>query len=206
MDQIEIIEGALRARSCSDPAVLEDAFKLRHRVFAESLRWVAPHPKGIETDGYDAHAHHFVVENNAKVVGYLRILCGGLGVALMLENEFRLLNPQSNTINEIGNLEITRICTDPTLNASTKASVSMLLYKTAYLWSVRKNIDLWHVVVTGDYLKNLVWLGFPFKTVFSSTEFDTVSETIYATLSLADAKVSVETQNPELAQWFLNGT
>ncbi len=55
---------------------LDDAYRLRHRVFVEERRWMAlEKPDGREIDQFDTpSAVHFAVLRNDRVAGYCRLL------------------------------------------------------------------------------------------------------------------------------------
>src|SRR5450756_278847 len=107
MDRLIVADGQFSAHITSNSAVLHEAYRLRHTVFAEELEWVPTHPSGTESDSYDAYAVHLVVQNNESVVGYLRMICGGKG-GFMLQHEFASLNPIGDAINCADSLEVTR--------------------------------------------------------------------------------------------------
>lgn len=70
---IEVIYGSTAEENARE---LEQAFRLRHRVFVEELGWEAlRRPDGLEIDQFDGdHAVHMLAWDGRRLVGYQRLL------------------------------------------------------------------------------------------------------------------------------------
>lgn len=176
------------------------AAELRHKVFVDKLKWIQG-SKQTESDKYDAYAKHFIVMSNERLVGYLRVIPGGMNSEFMLEDDFSILNPFEKNINISTSLEVSRLCTDDSLSGIERTGAALLLYKASYLWAIQNNLNFWHVVVTEQYFRALRRIGFPFTMVSSTKEFDAMHKTIYATLDLFQAQKVLSSNNPELYEW-----
>jgi putative hemolysin len=68
--------GRLSVTLAADPATIEDAQRLRFKVFAEELGASLQGPDGLDVDEFDAYCDHLVVrdEETLRVVGTYRLL------------------------------------------------------------------------------------------------------------------------------------
>ncbi len=53
-------------RFAKTAALREQAFQIRHQVYAEELQWEPPRPTGMETDEFDDFAHTCLLEHKAS--------------------------------------------------------------------------------------------------------------------------------------------
>ena len=73
-------------RRVSEPAALEEVFRLRYQVYCNECRFIDPkdYPDGIETDGFDKHSVHFGgYDREGRLVGAVRLIlpsCGKLPI------------------------------------------------------------------------------------------------------------------------------
>jgi len=67
------------------PEEMEQAYRLRHDVFVDKLKWVPGNPERLERDRYDEHSIHIGVFAD-KLVGYCRFI--PYGKPWMLTGEF----------------------------------------------------------------------------------------------------------------------
>lgn len=107
--------GRLSASLAQDARDIEQALRLRHRVFVAELGARVAHPDGIERDIFDPYCRHLVVrdETQDRIVGTYRLLMPEAAKALgclYSDREFWLtrLNPLRDSIVELG-----RSCVDP---------------------------------------------------------------------------------------------
>lgn len=141
-----------RVATISGKRGMEDAYRLRYRVFCQELGWVKGGADGIETDSYDIGAVHFGVYNRAGVLaGYLRlILSPG---KFMVEDEFRpLLGPGRRVRKERDTAEISRLCILPEARvfpancATGLCNVSQTLFRGVYHWCMAGGVRFLYAV------------------------------------------------------------
>jgi acyl homoserine lactone synthase len=198
----KIIEGDFCAYFTNENELLDAVFKLRHKIFVEYLKWIPSDPSMKETDNYDKYAIHLVAKApENKVVGYLRVIRGGEGI-FMLQNDFSMLNPFGNEINQPVAIEISRFCIEPSLSFLEKRLIAMLLYKTCYLWSLEQHLLIWHIVVTHRYFRVLRKEGFPFEMVSETDKFSPKFRTIHARLFLPTAQSHLSKLFPNKFNWI----
>jgi acyl homoserine lactone synthase len=171
----------------NESELLASGFKLRHKIFAEYLKWVPVNSAMQEIDSYDEYASHLVVRTQENdVVGYLRIIRGWDGI-FMLQEYFLIINPFGNEINHPDSTEITRFCISPSLSFKETRQVITLLYKACYQWLLEHKISTLRVVVIHQYFEVLRMEGFLFKIVSETDKFSSQFRTIYAQLSLTNS-------------------
>lgn len=107
--------GSLTVALAQSPAEIEQALRLRHRVFAGELGARIDGPDGLDRDIFDPYCRHLIVRDTAsdRVVGTYRVLMPEQAKALgclYSDGEFWLtrLNPLRDAIVELG-----RSCVDP---------------------------------------------------------------------------------------------
>lgn len=106
--------GSLKIKLASTPEELEQALRLRYRVFNQELGEGLPESAltGMDRDKYDDFCDHLLVIDGDKVVGTYRLLPGGRKPpeGFYTESEFDLskLNYDPRLIVELG-----RACVDP---------------------------------------------------------------------------------------------
>ena len=72
---VEFYEGDLVVKTLSTRDELEKAYRLRHKVFAETLRWVSPTEDGQEMDMYDLWGTTIgLVSHDETLLGLARLL------------------------------------------------------------------------------------------------------------------------------------
>jgi len=85
--KILFYDGALLVKTLEEEAEWRQAYQLRHRVFAERLKWVPERMDRLESDQYDAWSSSIgVFSNDATLLGLVRVTHAQ--VPFMLESEF----------------------------------------------------------------------------------------------------------------------
>lgn len=104
-------------------AALLDYYRLRKKVFCDTLGWVPPSPGGIEKDAMD-DLYNIVIldvdEATGKVNGGVRLM-PTVGPTLM-HSVWRDMLPTPNSFRSANIWEATRFCVDDTSNHSRKRS------------------------------------------------------------------------------------
>jgi acyl homoserine lactone synthase len=183
------------------------AYGLRHKVFAQELRWVPQSDDGLERDVYDAHALHFGVFRDRKILSYLRLVSPEH--RYMLEKEFRaLVSPDHDIRKAPDTREVSRLCVSfdergtKVRTSLGSLGVSMLLYRQVYQWCVPNKVRYLYLVVEYKVLRLLKMFGFPCVLVGEPTR---MPDGVVAAAAIMDWR-EFEAKNllarPELVEWF----
>jgi len=145
---------------------LAQSYRLRHKVFAESLKWVPETEDRQEIDLYDLWATTVgLVRDDGAVVGVARLLPSSS--QFMLEKEFGALIPSGYQIRKgPDTAEITRLAVDPEIRDRGLSSRMMLaLLKGVYQWAVENDIRYYYLEVEHRFFRALRALGFPCEMI-----------------------------------------
>jgi acyl homoserine lactone synthase len=166
LQDIRFQEGELLVKTLCEPDELEEAYRLRHKVFSQNLKWVPSSEDELEVDPYDALATSIgLLSGSGRLLGMFRLL--STQGPFMLEKEFRsVLLPGCSLRKEPDTVEITRLTVDPSLNEKGLSSRMMLvLFKGVYLWSIGNHIRYLYMVVEKRFLRVLRAIGFPCEPI-----------------------------------------
>ncbi|MCE5311768.1 MAG: GNAT family N-acetyltransferase [Nitrospiraceae bacterium] len=185
------------------------AGRLRHQVFAETLKWIPPKDNALDFDEYDKYAVHFGVFNNSELTSYMRLI--------MPEDEFmiekieafkRLLPPGFSLIKDSA-AEISRFCTRTDCrNTRAKANdryffQSLCLSKGVYHWCRLNNIRYLYAITEYKIFRLFKNYGFPFKTI--GTDFHIMPDGTRVVVMILDWKefeYLSQMQNREAHEWI----
>ena len=145
---------------------LAQSYRLRHKVFAEALKWVPETDDRQEVDLYDLWGVTLgLVRDDGAVVGVARLIPSS--GQFMLENEFGALLPDGYQIRKTSDTaEITRLAVDPEIRDKGLSSKMMLvLLKGVYQWAVENNIRYYYLEVEHRFFRTLRALGFPCEMI-----------------------------------------
>ena len=84
--QIAFCDGEFLVKALESQEELRQAYHLRHRVFAEKLRWVPETHDQLESDIYDAWSTSIGLFSNQQLLGMVRMTPAPF--PFMLESEF----------------------------------------------------------------------------------------------------------------------
>lgn len=159
-------EGEFLVKTLTDDADLQQAYRLRHRVFAETLGWVPSAEDGTEMDMYDLWGVTVgVFARDGVLLGMARLLPPS--GKFMLENEFGALLPRGYAIRkEPDTAEITRLAVSPDIHDARRSSRILLgVLKGIYQWAVENEIRYYYLEVEQRFLRALRMLGFPCEPI-----------------------------------------
>ncbi len=163
---VAFYEGEFLIKTLETKEELTQAYQLRHRVFAEKLRWVPETDDGQEMDMYDLWGVTVgLLDHHETLLGMARLLPSS--GKFMLENEFGSLLPQGYTIRkERDTAEITRLAVNPAIQ-DTKLSTQVMLgiLKGIYQWAVENEVRYYYLEVEHRFLRALRMLGFPCEPI-----------------------------------------
>jgi acyl homoserine lactone synthase len=163
---VAFYEGEFLVKTLEGQAEWTKAYQLRHKVFAETLRWVPPAEDGQEMDMYDLWGVTVgLLDPDGALLGMARLLPPS--GKFMLENEFGALLPSEYKIRrERDTAEITRLAVHPDIRdpkLSTRVMLGVL--KGIYQWAVENEIRYYYLEVEQRFLRALRMLGFPCEPI-----------------------------------------
>lgn len=186
---------------------VEDAYRLRHEVFAKELRWVPLGDDGLEHDVYDAQAKHFGVFRDRKLLSYLRLVSPEH--RYMLEKEFRaLVSPDHDIRKAPDTREVSRLCVSfdergtKVRTSIGSIGVSMLLYRQVYQWCIPNKVRYLYLVVEYKVLRLLKMFGFPCVLVGEPTRMPDGVVAAAAIMDWREFEAKNQLARPELLDWF----
>lgn len=183
------------------------AYQLRHKVFAEELKWVPQAKNRLERDSYDKSAQHFGVFRDKKILSYLRLVSPAHGY--MLEKEFSSLVSPGHILRKTGDTrEVSRLCVSVDERATKiqtgigPVGAAMLLYRRVYQWCFEYDVRYLYLVVEYKVYRLLSMLGFPCDRIGDPTK---MPDGVMAVAAMMDWR-HFETRNilkrPDLINWF----
>ncbi|MDH5740567.1 MAG: GNAT family N-acetyltransferase [Nitrospira sp.] len=159
---VAFCEGEFLVKTLETKEELTQAYQLRHRVFAEKLRWVPPTEDGQEMDMYDLWGSSIgLVDHGGKLHGLARLLPSS--GPFMLEQDLRLLLPVDHTIRkEPDTAEITRLAIDPDIkDKGLSARLMHILIKGIYHWAMEHGVRYLYLEVDHRFFRVLNAMGIP---------------------------------------------
>src|SRR2546422_9955223 len=145
---VEFYEGELVVKPLAPSDELAKAYRLRHKVFAETLRWVSPSEDGQEMDIYDLWGTSIgLVRHDGQLLGLARLLPAS--GEFMLERDLRALLPQGHVLRkERDTAEITRLALDPAIrDKGLSAHLMLSLIKGIYQWALVHDVRYFYLEV-----------------------------------------------------------
>jgi acyl homoserine lactone synthase len=204
---INFCEGRFSAKTFSSDDGIEDAFKLRHKIFAEQLRWVQETASRLERDRYDDYSVHFGVYEDDALLAYLRVVKPGC--PYMIDKEFvSLVGPDHEVRRAMDACEISRLCVSPearrlmTTDNSWCDSIQMILHKSLYHWCNMHGIRYLYFVVERKVYRMMRFSGIVCKPIGDPLVMPDGVEAIAVILDLREFDAYNERKNPRMYQWF----
>jgi len=163
---IEFHEYEFLIKTLEGEAELSQAYELRHKVFAERLRWVPQTEDRKEMDMYDLWGVSIgVFSLDGTLLGMARVLPSA--GKFMLEYEFGALLPREYTVRkERDTAEITRLAVHPDIqDVRFAARILLGVLKGIYQWAVENGVRYYYLEVEHRFLRALRMLGFPCEPI-----------------------------------------
>lgn len=197
-------EAGCSVRSLESDEDRIESYRLRHRVFSETLRWVPPTPARLEIDVYDQVAIPLgVFSENGALVGFVRFLPSDH--RFMLESEFAdLIAPGYRVRKAPDTVEISRLAVAPDAQSSdpSRAHFSILL-KGLYQWSVVNSVRFAYMEVEKRFFRVLRAMGFPCEPIGPFTALPPAgAESVAAILDWAAFREQNAIQRPAFLAWM----
>ena len=201
---IEFYEGDLVVKTLSTSEELAKAYRLRHKVFAETLRWVPPTEDGQEMDIYDLWGTSIgLVGHNETLLGLARILPAA--GEFMLERDLRMLLPQGHVLRkEQDTAEITRLALDPAIrDKSLSARLLLTLIKGIYHWALVHNVRYFYLEVEHKFFRVLNALGIPCDPLGPPVALPPAGAlSVAATMDIMKCEKVLTQRRPQLMEWM----
>lgn len=183
---------------------LEAAYRLRHEVFCDELKWVPRSPDGLEKDAYDSFSSAIgVFDETGLIIGHVRLTFAPN--PFMVEKEFRGLLPEGVVFKKpADSVEVTRLCVRREIRLNTRSflKISNLLYKGVYQLSILNNARFLEMVVEKNNYRLLRLTGFPVEVLGG---FKTIGEGVEAGVLLLDLRRferEAGEKKPEFMRWM----
>jgi acyl homoserine lactone synthase len=201
---VEFCEGEMVVKTLSSPEELAQAYRLRHKVFAETLRWVPPTADAQEMDMYDLWGTSIgLLGPEGHVLGLARLLPAS--GPFMLEQDLRLLLPPDHVVRkERDTAEITRLTIDPAItDKGLSARLMLSLIKGIYQWALGHDVRYFYLEVEHRFFRVLHAIGIPCDPLgppIALPPAGTVS--IAATMDIFNCENVLGRKRPQLMEWM----
>lgn len=194
-------------------AITEDesaakAYRLRHEIFAEELKWVPTAPDGLEVDDYDDLAVHLgVFDKEEQLLAYMRVIVPGQ--PFMMENEFQhLVGPNHKIRRGPDTAEISRLCVAPIARNDTVSgnfgmhSTSILILKGLYCWSMLHGVNYIYAETEEKVYRLFKLKGFPWKAIGKPVIMPDGIKAVAIMMSWQEFVDTNRYKRPEMLEWF----
>lgn len=197
-------EGQFIVKALQDNAEWRQAYRLRHRVFAERLKWVPEREDGLESDMYDAWSSSIGVFSDAgRLLGLVRMTHAP--VPFMLESEFSACLVGTHLVRkEVDTAEITRLAVDPDITErGLSATLMKTIFKGMYRWCLAHDVRYTYMVVENRLLRVVERLGWPCRAIGAPVALPPAEVlSIGALLDLEVFRAQAAEKRPEMLMWL----
>jgi len=179
---------------------LNNAYKLRYKIFCEELAWLPKNKHQEEKDLYDGKAIHFGAFDKDNLIGYARIVLPK--ETFMIEENFKDLIEGSDFSKKNDMIEISRLgAAKEYRNSENFGRIDILLCKYIYFWSLENNMRYWLMVVRPEYLNSIKNI-LPCRQIGPIKYYQKNIGTTAAIIDLRAAESYLLKENPALYKWF----
>ncbi len=202
--QIAFFEGEFLVKELESEEELRQAYRLRHKVFAETLRWVPTTDDGQEMDMYDLWGTLIgLVGNDGKVLGLARLLPSS--GQFMLEQDLCMLLPPGHVVRkERDTAEITRLALDPAITDKGLSSRLLLsLIKGIYQWALVHDVRYFYLEVEHRFFRVLQAIGIPCDPLGPPVALPPAGAvSVAATMDIINCEQVLARKRPQLMEWM----
>ena len=198
------------ARGPGAAALLEQAYRLRARVFMRELGWLATSSDGRERDRCDPLARHFAVFTQPvdgaepALAGYARALLPRDG--FMLQREFiELLGGEAFAPDVRRSFEVSRFVIHPARRGQRcdeGRTITEHLARAIARWARAAGRDEWYTVCETRYLRALRLRGLEFAPFGQPVEYQPGVEARAVMLRLSSAGHALRARRPRDYAWY----
>lgn len=200
---LHLREGEYVVKTLTTEEELIKSYRLRHLIFAETLRWVSETPGRLEVDEYDGFAVPFGVFRNGEMLAYIRLALAKN--YYMLEKDFRMLVGDGHHIRKAPDTgETSRFCVHPEARVDKVAgyNVYMFLFKGLYTWCRAHDIRYLYTVVEEKIYRLLCARGFPCNPVGDVVKMEDGTVARAVTVDWREFERLNMDKRPGLLAWF----
>ena len=202
--QITFCEGEFLVKVLESEEELRQSYHLRHRVFAEKLKWVPEMNDRLESDVYDAWSTSIGLFSHQRLLGMVRMTPAPF--PFMLESEFSgCLVGSRHVRKELDTAEITRLAVDPSIaDWGLSARLMRTIFKGMYHWTLANNIRYTYLVVESRLLRVVRRIGWPCHAIGAPVALppaDVLS--VGALLDLDEFRSAAAAERPEMLEWLM---
>lgn len=202
--QIAFCEGEFLVKALESEEELRQAYHLRHRVFAEKLKWVPERKDQLESDVYDTWSTSIgLFSARGQLLGIGRITHAPF--PFMLESEFSACLVGSHRLRkESGTAEITRLTVDPSItDRGLSAKLMRTVIKGLYQWCRANDVRYTYMVVEHRLLRVLQWMGWPAYAIGEPVALPPAEAlSIAALIDLDEFRAINEQKRPDMLEWI----
>jgi acyl homoserine lactone synthase len=200
---IAFCEGEFLVKALESEEEFRQAYRLRHRVFAEKLRWVPERDDRLESDIYDAWSTAIgIFSSHNELLGMVRMTPAPF--PFMLESEFSgCLVGSHHVRKELDTAEITRLAVDPTIaDRGLSAKLMRTIFKGMYHWTLANNIRYTYLVVESRLLRVVQRIGWPCHAIGAPVALPPAYVlSVGALLDLDEFRANAASRYPEMLEW-----
>ncbi len=205
---IVLQEEGFTVKTIIDERDKEVAYRLRHRIFCEELKWVLNSTNDMESDEYDDHAVFFgVFDGGGNLVSFLRLIMPGR--RFMMEKEFLfLVDPGHRLRKERDTAEISRLCVAPEARHSHRSGnfdvhkISLILFKGVYQWCKINNIRYLYAVTELKVFRLYCLKGFPYRLIGKPATMPDGVTVVAVMLDWYEFETTNAVKKPAFLGWF----
>ncbi|MDF0650596.1 MAG: hypothetical protein CV081_00070 [Nitrospira sp. LK265] len=205
---IAFYEGEFLVKTLETKEEMTQAYRLRHRVFAERLKWVPEQADRLEADVYDAWSTSIgVFADETKLLGLVRMTHAP--VPFMLESEFSACLVGSHRVRkETDTAEITRLAVDPAIaDRGLSARLMKTIFKGMYQWCLLHDVRYTYMVVEHRLLRVVQRMGWPCRPIGEPVALPPAEVlSIGGLLDLEEFRLQASTCHPSMLDWLTTTT
>ena len=205
---IFIREGGLVVKNLTTEEEEIRAYRLRHRIFAQELRWVPQSENALEKDDYDDYATPFgVFDCDGKMLAYIRLVSSGY--QLMIEKEFKSLISPEHIIQGENAVELSRLCLEPEVRQGMISGnfgahrISMFLYKGVYHWCIKNSVQIVYAVSEHKVWRLFRAAGFPSKLIGEPQVMPDGVKACAFIMDWREFEALNAEKRPDMLRWFI---
>lgn len=205
---IAFYEGEFLVKALETKEEMIQAYQLRHRVFAERLKWVPERTDRLEADVYDAWSTSIgVFADRTTLLGLVRMTHAP--VPFMLESEFSACLVGNHPVRkETDTVEITRLAVDPSIvDRGLSARLMKTIFKGMYQWCLLHDVRYTYMVVEHRLLRVVQRMGWPCHAIGEPVALPPAKVlSIGGLLDLNEFRLQASASRPCMLEWLTTMT
>lgn len=205
---VSFYEGEFLVKTLETKEDLTQAYRLRHRIFAERLKWVPERADRLEADMYDTWSTSIgIFVDDTRLLGLVRMTHAP--VPFMLESEFSAcLVGNHHVRKETDTAEITRLAVDPEIaDRGLSARLMKAIFKGMYQWCLLHDVRYTYMVVEYRLLRVVQRMGWPCHAIGESVALPPAEVlSIGGLLDLDEFRSQAPTCRPGMLDWLTTTT